>query len=98
MTLPLTPEMLEAAYAYLRATPPFDKWKLPEPEDVKFTVSKVKGDYGAYRWDGKQHTITMSSKMVGYTSTLMKYMAHEMIHMYLEEMKWESRTGGEDTH
>jgi len=29
MTLPLTPAVLEAAYAYLRETSPFKGWRLP---------------------------------------------------------------------
>lgn len=98
MTLPLTAEMLAAAYDYLRVTPPFNRWNLPESEDVKFSVSKSARDYAAYRWDGKQHTICLSAKAIGFTNTLHLYLAHEMVHMHLEERGWESRTGGPDTH
>ena len=98
MSLPLTPETLAAAYDYLKATPPFNKWNLPESEDIKFKVGKGRRDYGSYRWDGKQHTVTISSNMVGHTATLLRYLAHEMIHIQLEETDMESRTGGQDTH
>ena len=98
MTLPLTPEMLATAYDYLRITPPFSRWKLPESEDVKFTINKkLKSKFAQYQWDGKQHTVTMSAASIGHTHTLFEALSHEMCHMYLEEMGWESR-GNENTH
>lgn len=98
MTLPLTAGTLSAAYEYLRSTPPFSKWKLPPSQVVKFSVGNFKRDYGSYTWDGKQHTIALSSNAIGQTSTLFRYLAHEMIHLDLEEKGEESRTGGKDTH
>ncbi|MBO4228061.1 SprT-like domain-containing protein [Bradyrhizobium neotropicale] len=98
MTLRLTPKTLEAAYDYLRTTPPFDRWGLPPGGDVKFVVSKSIRDYAAYRWDGRRHTISLSAKGIGHSATLLLYVAHEMVHMYLEEKGWETRTGGPDTH
>lgn len=98
MTLMLSQEMLGAAYDYLRTTPPFNRWNLPESEDVLFRISHRPGEFGRYTWDGRQHTISASSKMIGYTGTLMTYMAHEMIHLHLEETGMESRRGGSDTH
>lgn len=97
MTLPLTKEMLAAAYDFLVTTPPFSRWKLPEAEDVKFSVTRDQRNFAQYKWDGKQHTIWISSRGVGHSETLLLYLAHEMVHMYLEEMGWESR-GTEDTH
>lgn len=99
MTLPLSPEMLEAAYEYLRTTPPFSRWNMPEGEDVKFTVASFRRlEFGRYQWDGKQHTINMSAKAIGYSGTLLEKMAHEMIHLHLEETGMESRRGDTDTH
>jgi hypothetical protein len=98
MTLPLTPEMLAAAYEYMRTTPPFCRLKLPPAAVVKFTVGKFRQDFAEYRWDGKHHTITMSVNAIGHTTTLMRCMAHEAIHLYLEENGLESRAGGKDTH
>jgi hypothetical protein len=98
MSLPMTPESLAAAYDYLKTTPPFSKWNLPDSEDVLFKVGKYRTDYASYRWDGKQHTISMSANAIGHTVTLFRYLAHEMIHLHLEETGMESRTGGKDTH
>lgn len=97
MTLPLTPETLEAAYEYLRTTPPFLRWNLPEGEEVKFKVGRRSSEFARYQWDGKKHTITVSSASIGQTSTLIEKMAHEMIHLHLEERGMESR-GTENTH
>lgn len=96
--LPLTPETMAASYDYLATTPPFREWSLPDSDEVKFKVGRSVRDYGSYRWDGKQHTVTMSANMTGHTMTLLRYMAHEMIHLHLEETGMESRTGGQDTH
>lgn len=97
MTLPLTPKTLEAAYEYLRTTPPFAGWSLPEGDEVKFRVGKFRGKFAAYQWDGKQHTITVSGAATGHTQTLLEVMSHEMIHLHLEDSEMESR-GNEATH
>src|SRR5580693_7778203 len=85
MTLPLTPEMLAAAYDFLRTTPPFTGWRLPESDDVVFGLSLRPKEFGRYQWDGEHHTITMSIKAIAHTDTLMRYMAHEMVHLSLEK-------------
>lgn len=97
MALPLTPETLAAAYDYLATTPPFNKWSLPDSEDVKFIVAKFRDDFAQYRWDGKQHTISVSTNAIGHTATLMEKMAHEMVHLHLEDSEMESR-GTNKTH
>lgn len=98
MTLPLTPETLAAAYDYLCTTPPFNKWNLPDSEDVKFTVNKkLKNKFAQYQWTGEQHSIAISAASNGHTSTLLENLGHEMIHLYLEHMGWESR-GNESVH
>lgn len=98
MTLPLTPEMLAAAYDYLKTTPPFCKWNLPESEDVVFKLSRRKREAGRYQWDGKRHTIAASIYAIAHTVSLMRFLSHEMVHLYLEQMGWESRSGGTDIH
>jgi hypothetical protein len=98
MTLPLTPETLAGAYDYLRTTPPFKRWNLPESEDVRFLVSKLRRDFAQYHWDGEQHTISMSGAAIGQTYTLMEKMSHEMIHMHLEATGMESRGWDKDSH
>jgi hypothetical protein len=98
MTLSLTPEILAAAYDYLHVTPPFAGWNLPESEDVKFKVSRRRSEYARYQWNGEHHIIEISQRGVGFTRTLIEKMAHEMIHLYLEIMGWESKDPSPDVH
>lgn len=98
VTLPLTPEMLASAYDYLRLSPPFRSWKLPPAIIVKFKVSQRSSEFGRYQWDGERHTISMSTKSIGQTETLLRYLAHEMIHLHLEATGQESKRGGINIH
>lgn len=93
MTLPLSIEMLESAYDYFRATPPFRRWNLPEPEDITFKVGKDPSCYGWFDKKKKKPTIAISTALVGHTQTLMETMAHEMIHLHEDMRGW--RRGGE---
>lgn len=83
MTLPLSREMLSAMYDYLRATPPFSRWKLPESGDVVFCVVRDPARLGFYRRDrlGRPE-IGISTRGIGHTNNLANTMAHEMIHLY----------------
>lgn len=83
MTLPLTPETLRAAYDYLATTPPFNKWNLPDGEDVAFRVVRSTADQGWYTREGKKHVIGISSRLVGHTISLIGVMSHEMIHLHM---------------
>lgn len=82
MSLTFTTDTLRAAYNFLNETPPFSRWNLPDGEDVVF---KVVRDRKRYAWhdvaDGK-HTIALSSVVVGHTNTLVRTMAHEMVHVH----------------
>jgi len=82
MTLPLTQDMLRAAYNYLDKTPPFNKWNLPDPDDVKFKVVRDRVNQGFHLFDNGKHTICVSGAQVGHTITLLGLMAHEMIHVH----------------
>src|ERR1700694_1731007 len=97
MTLPLTAEMLEACYEFLKTTPPFRDWNMPDGEDVKFIIRKTNDTFAQYRWDGKRHTISASANAVGHTATLVRVMSHELIHLHLESTGMESR-GSANTH
>lgn len=98
MSLPLTTEMLEASYEFLKTTPPFCNWNLPDAEDIRFFVNrKTKSKLAEYQWLGDRHSISMCAFGIGHTSTLMRTMAHEMVHLHLEQMGWESR-GNENVH
>ena len=94
MTLPLNRDMLAAAYDYLVQTPPFNRWNMPDSEDVTFRVIRdphVRGWY-LLGHDGK-HTIAISSKCIGRTESLMETLAHEMIHLHQGDVRME--TGAE---
>ena len=83
MSLPLTPQILEAAYEYLRACPPFDTWKLPPGEEIEFNViglSDREGHYTRY-CRTEDHIIAVSQKRIGHTNSLMCVIAHELIHL-----------------
>lgn len=90
MTLPLTPDMLAAAYDFLRATPPFRGWKLPESDDVEFYVLTTHDRLGHYRAyhkrdaDGCFGEIAISARRVGHSAPLIYRMSHEMVHLYQE--------------
>ena len=81
-----TPELIAAAYDFLRKTPPFSRWKLPPTEEVEF--STLKDPHGALfgyhqcNADGQGgHRIRVSEGKVGTIRTLVFVMAHEMIHV-----------------
>ena len=82
MALHLTPDILEAAYELLRWTPPFSRWKLPEGEDVAFTVAANPAFLGEYQWEGDHHRISISMRWSAQLTTLLPIMAHEMLHLY----------------
>ena len=85
MTLPLTPRMLEAAYEFLRSTPPFKGWALPANDKVRFRVTRHLDTHGqANGHDDPGPEIDISTAVVGHTYTLMKALAHEMIHIHLD--------------
>jgi hypothetical protein len=98
MSIPLTKETMAAAYDYLHTTPPFSKWNLPFSEDVTFKVSRRAFEFGCYYIKNGKHNIEASSMNIGYTDTLMKLMSHEMIHLYLEKMGWESKSSNGNIH
>jgi len=81
MTLRITPDMLAAAYDFLRTTQPFKAWKLPDSDDIGFHVvidPKMFADFGVE--DGIP-LIRVSSSKNGHTTTLLASVAHEVIHL-----------------
>jgi hypothetical protein len=89
--LPLSTEVLRAAYDYLEATPPFCKWNLPQGEDVHFRVVKT-NRWSAQHWKwANGHHIDISRGKIGQTITLMVAMAHEMVHLHLKHNKCDDK-------
>jgi hypothetical protein len=82
MTLPLTKDMLRAAYNYLNETEPFCRWNLPDGDDITFRVVRDRINQGFHIYDNGKHTIAVSKNQTGHTITLMGVMAHEMIHVH----------------
>ena len=83
--VPLTVETLRAAYDYLNSTPPFNKWNLPEHDDLTFRVARDPNHFGWCVHHGrrrKKPVIAISDKRVGHTLGLMATLAHEMLHLH----------------
>jgi hypothetical protein len=81
MTLKLHPEMLVAAYEYLRTTEPFKAWNLPHSDDVGFHVVKTSVMSADFSVENGMPIIRVSLAKNGHTNSLMETMAHEMIHL-----------------
>ena len=92
MGLPLSPDILKAAYEFLLHTPPFNRLKLPPADEVKFRVTQHLDREGDYFWDGR-HNIRISERVVGHTSSLLEAMGHEMIHVHEENCGIRSHHG-----
>jgi hypothetical protein len=80
--LTFTSETLRAAYNYLNETPPFNKWNLPDGDDVEFQVVCDPTLFGWHKFNGKRHSIGISTSCVCHTGTLIQKMAHEMVHAH----------------
>lgn len=91
----LTPAQLVLTYALLRETPPFKGWKLPHPDEVGFQVSRTPDVCGQF-WCNESGTpcIAISSAAVSRMDTLLRIMAHEMIHLY----QWVGKTHSKAFH
>ena len=98
MTLPLTKETAMAAYEYSRTTPPFRSWNLPPAEVVKWHISRSTKHFAQYWWDGEFHHIEVSSRGIGSTSILIEKIQHEILHLYLQMTKKESKSGNPNVH
>lgn len=78
----VTRETICAAYVFLRQTPPFNRWRLPEPGEVRFTVLRKAQHYGDHEFLNGRHHIRVSIFKHRHLLTLLKTVAHEMIHMH----------------
>lgn len=78
----LTPAILEAAYEFLRATPPFSRWKLPHADEIEFRVTRHRDCQGKCVTEDDRHAILVSEVKIGRTFGLLELMAHEMVHVH----------------
>ncbi len=84
--LKLNVEMLAHAYDYLNTQPPFSSWNLPHSEDIRFEIKRKPKFYAECRrgTDGVYRLI-FSICWVGRHDVLMSTMAHEMIHIHVDQ-------------
>ena len=80
--MPLTPHRLAAAYEYLRTWPAFSRCGLPPAEQVEFHVTKTPRAYGHYT-QRDDHAIHISESTNGLSDTILRTVAHEMVHQVL---------------
>ena len=81
-----TPKSLEAMYLMLCQLKPFNRWDLPSTAEIKFLVTDEEDAYGTYEFD-EEHIITISKAKCSHFETIIKTLAHEVIHM--KRMKFE---------
>jgi hypothetical protein len=84
MALKLTPDVLAAAYEYLRATLPFKRWGLPHGSEVRFYIGDWAKSRGEYKFKNPRHQIGVSRRCIVQTGTLIPVMAHEVCHLRQE--------------
>jgi hypothetical protein len=86
----ITSDHIKAVYGMLAEMPPFNKWNLPDKHDVKFHAMKTNRWHADYLYD-KGHRIRVSIGLVSHLETLVKDVAHEMIHLHLKHNKIHER-------
>ena len=74
----VTPTTIRACYQLLAQLPPFSRWKLPRTKDIEFIATRATDCYGEYE---PEHIVRVSSAKNGHLDTLLRTVAHEMIHM-----------------
>lgn len=83
----LSPQILVGAYEFLRVTPPFSRWRLPEADDITFHIKPLKDKYADFDYTyagGKPRrnwTIVVDPRLCAYNDTLLRVLAHEMVHL-----------------
>jgi hypothetical protein len=82
----ITPDMLEATYELLRVTLPFRRWKLPHPDDLGFRVSGARDRHAHYRNHKGVKEICVSQFHAKGLEKLQQDVAHEMVHLRLDEV------------
>ena len=78
--VPITPETARATYLYLLSFPPFCKWKMPAAKALTFRVVAFTGEYASF--DPDKMELQVSSANIAKQQTLLKKIAHEMLHVH----------------
>jgi hypothetical protein len=85
--LKLTVDMLRAVYNMLCTVPPFDKWNLPDGDDIVFVVGRDRNLRGwCIHREGKWK-IGISNTVVARLNLLICTMMHEMIHVHEDNVE-----------
>jgi hypothetical protein len=74
--------MARAAYECLKHLPPFNRWRLPPSEEIRFRVTNSAREYGSYDSPGGKHSISISRRLVTTGQGLLCVMAHETLHLH----------------
>jgi hypothetical protein len=94
----LTSTILKNMYTMLVVCKPFDKWDMPLPEQIKFIVDHDPDTMGTFLYDDGadkyEHVITISAARCGFLDTVIRTMAHEMIHA----SRWNTSTAAWQKH
>lgn len=78
----VTPKRLRAVYAMLREMPPFDRWDLPPPGEVRFFVVTKPDQQAGYNRSAKgKHSIGINADMHASILHLIRSTSHELGHM-----------------
>ncbi len=84
----ITHEMLSKGYELLRATPPFNRWRLPDPDDLEFRATALPGDDQGEMCkfkDGRLRLTVNPNRHKTLASVIMT-LAHEMAHIRQEQL------------
>jgi hypothetical protein len=80
----LTPAILKNLDSAIYCMKPFDRWNMPLPEEIKFTVDQDPAVMGSYMYSDDEkfiHEITISAARCGHLDTVIRVLCHECIHM-----------------
>jgi len=77
----LSPMILAASYELLRSTKPFNRWHLPQAQNIRFRVYRSKAERGQLEREGERLIIGVSEHSNGHLYSLLETLAHEMVHL-----------------
>lgn len=76
----VTPARIQAAYAYLRGLPPFDKWDLPPPGRMEFDLERDPADHASFLGESPPR-LCVNPHLHHTLDSLHISVAHEMVHL-----------------